>query len=89
MNVFQIRAFVPGKGDVDLIASPSLEEAAKTFSNGSEDFYDLKSATMGGAILVPYPNRIRGTLSADGKTIETQVNGKTISLPANLQAETS
>ncbi len=85
MNVFQIRAFVPGKGDVDLIASPSLEEAAKTFSNGSEDFYDLKSATMGGAILVPYPNRIRGTLSADGKTIETQVNGKTISLPANLQ----
>ena len=36
---------------------------------------------MGGAILVPYPNRIRGKLSADGNGIVTQVNGKTISLP--------
>jgi aldose 1-epimerase len=87
MNVFQVRAFLPGKGDIDLIASPPLEEAAKTLNNGAEDFYDLKSATMGGAILVPYPNRIRGKLSADGTSIVTQVNGKTISLPANLQAK--
>jgi galactose mutarotase-like enzyme len=87
MNVFQVRAFVPGKGDINLIASPPLEEAAKTLNDGPADFYDLKSATMGGAILVPYPNRIRGKLSADGTSIVTQVNGKTISLPANLQAK--
>src|ERR1700690_2824583 len=30
MNVFQVRAFVPGKGDINLIASPLLEDAAKT-----------------------------------------------------------
>jgi aldose 1-epimerase len=87
MNVFQVRAFLPGKGDINVIASPPLEEAAKTLNNGPEDFYDLKSATMGGAILVPYPNRIRGKLSADGNSIVTQVNGKTISLPANMQAK--
>jgi len=87
MNVFQVRAFLPGKGEINLIASPPLEEAAKTLNNGQEDFYDLKSATLGGAILVPYANRIRGKLSADGKSIVTQVNGKTISLPANMQAK--
>ena len=85
MNVFQVRAFVPGKGETDLMASPPLADAAKTLNNGPEDFYDLKSATMGGAILLPYANRIRGKLAADGNNIDAQVNGKTISLPANLQ----
>ena len=87
MNVFQVRAYVPSKGDINLIASPPLEEAAKTLNTGAEDFYDLKSATMGGAILLPYANRIRGKLSADGNNIVTQINGKTISLPANMQAK--
>ncbi len=87
MNVFQVKAFLPGKGETNLIASPSLEDAARTLNNGPEDFYDLKSATMGGAILLPYANRVRGKLSPDGNSIVTQVNGKTISLPANLQAK--
>ena len=38
---------------------------------------------LGSALLVPYPNRIRGKLSADGKTLTTEWNGKTITLPAN------
>jgi aldose 1-epimerase len=87
MNLFQIKAYLPGKGDIDVIASPSLQEAAQTLNNGPEDFYDLKSVTMGGAILVPFANRVRGKLSPDGKTIETKVNGKMISLPANWSAK--
>lgn len=87
MNVFQVRAYLPGKGDIDVMGSPSLEDAAKTLNTGVENLYDLKSATMGGAILLPYANRIRGKLSADGDNIVTQVNGKTISLPANMQAK--
>jgi len=87
MNLFQIKAYVPGKGDIGIMGSPSLEDAAKTLNTGTEDFYDLKSATMGGAILVPWANRIRGKVSADGKNIEAQVNGKSISLPANMSAK--
>ncbi len=37
----------------------------------------------GSVFLVPYPNRIRGKLSADGKTLTTQWQGHTITLPAN------
>lgn len=87
MNVFQVRAYVPSKGDINLMASPPLEEAAKILNNGPENLDDLKSATLGGAILLPYANRIRGKLSADGSSIVAQVNGKSISLPANMQAK--
>jgi galactose mutarotase-like enzyme len=38
---------------------------------------------LGAAFLVPYPNRIRGRLSADGKTLTTEWEGHTLTLPAN------
>jgi aldose 1-epimerase len=83
MNLFQIRAFVPGKGEINLISSPSLEEAAQRLAGGAHDSYGNESFKLGGAILVPYANRIRGKLSADGKTLETEIAGKAVTLPAN------
>jgi galactose mutarotase-like enzyme len=38
---------------------------------------------LGAAFLVPYPNRIRGKLSTDGKTLTTTWNGHLLTLPAN------
>ncbi len=81
MNLLQLKAWLPEIGEKDLIASPSLPDAIKTLE--SDDEFGNHSFMMGGAILLPYPNRIRGTLSADGKTIQTTINGRTISLPAN------
>jgi aldose 1-epimerase len=83
MNLFQIRAFVPGKGEINLISSPSIEDAAKILAGGPNDPYGNESFKLGGAILVPFANRIRGKLSADGKTIETQIAGKPVTLLAN------
>jgi galactose mutarotase-like enzyme len=82
MNLFQIRV-VPGKGEINLISSPSIEDAAKILAGGPNDPYGNESFKLGGAILVPFANRIRGTLSADGKTIETQIAGKPVTLLAN------
>lgn len=87
MNLFQIRAYLPGKGEINLISSPSLEEAAKRLAGGPDDPYGNESYKLGGALLVPYANRIRGKLSADGKSIETQIAGKTVTLPANTQGK--
>lgn len=80
MNVFRIRAQIPGKGIVDLIEAPPLADAPALFANGAPD---TKSVTGGGAILLPWANRIRGKLSRDGKTIRTKVLGHTVNLPAN------
>jgi galactose mutarotase-like enzyme len=82
MNLFQITANLPGKGEIPVLASPSLEEAAQVLNGGADDVHGVKSFSFGGAFLVPYPNRIRGKLSSDGKTITTQWHGKTLTLPA-------
>ncbi len=82
LEVQQITAFFPGKGEVDVLASPSLEESAKMLNDQDTPNGDL-GYRLGAAFLFPYPNRIRGKLSADGKTLTTEWKGKTITLPAN------
>jgi aldose 1-epimerase len=82
MNLFQIEARVPGRGVVQLIASPDLEEASRQLNGGEDDVHGVRSFAFGGAFIAPYPNRIRGKLTADGKNIVTSWHGKTLKLPA-------
>jgi len=83
LNMFQITANLPGKGPTDLLFAPSLTDAAAKLNGGTDDLNGNASFSFGGAFLVPYPNRIRGKLSADGKTITTTWDGKPLTLPAN------
>ncbi len=82
MEVIQITANFPGKGNVDVLASPDLAGSKKMLDVDDDDFGNL-GYRLGSAFLVPYPNRIRGKLSADGKTLTTEWNGHPITLPAN------
>lgn len=83
MNTYQIRAYLPGKGTVNVLASPSLAEAATLMNGGEDDMIGNKSFSVGGAILLPYANRITGKLSADGKTIKATIADREVDLPAN------
>ena len=82
MELIQITANFPGKGSVDVLASPSLADAKKMLDVDDTDFGDL-GYRLGSAFLIPYPNRIRGKLSADGKTLTTEWQGHSLTLPAN------
>ena len=82
MEVLQITANFPGKGNVDVLASPDLAGAKKMLDVDDTANGDL-GYRLGAAFLVPYPNRIRGKLSADGKTLPTEWEGHSITLPAN------
>jgi aldose 1-epimerase len=82
MEVLQITANFPGRGNVDVLASPDVAGAKKMLDE-TDDANGDYGYRLGSAFLVPYPNRIRGKLSADGKTLTTEWNGKTITLPAN------
>ena len=78
----QVKAYFPGKGEVDVLASPSLADSATMLNDKDTPNGDL-GYRLGAAFLFPYPNRIRGKLSADGKTLTTEWQGHTITLPAN------
>jgi aldose 1-epimerase len=82
MEVLQITANFPGKGEVNVLASPDLAGAKKMLDVDDDAHGDL-GYRLGAAFLVPYPNRIRGKLSADGKTLTTEWRGHTLTLPAN------
>lgn len=80
MAVLQIKALLPGKGEINLLNAPPLPEAAELIDS---DKFGNQIFKIGGAILLPFANRIRGELSPDGKTITARVAGKTVTLPAN------
>jgi len=86
MNVFQIQAWVPGLGIVNLLKSPTLEDAANILNGGSADEFGNASFDMGGAILVPFVNVLRGKLLPDNKNLETLIAGHKVIFPANFSA---
>ena len=83
MMVYQIRASVPGLGQIDVLSAPPLAEGLARLAGGPDDIHGNASFSMGGAFLAPFVNRIRGRLLADRGEIETRVAGTTVRLPAN------
>ncbi len=83
MNVFQITAHLPGKGEVPLLASPSLQTATTLLNGTGPDKDGNESFMMGGALLFPFANRILGPATADGKFILATWRGRTVKLRAN------
>jgi aldose 1-epimerase len=81
MNTLQITAYLPDKGEVSLLASPSLGDANQIMNGTGVDAAGAKSQEMGGAIEVPWAGRIFGTTSADGKELTTVWHGRHLSLP--------
>lgn len=87
MNMLQVTAAVPGKGEIPLLRSPSVKEAASQLSGTGRDQLGNMSFSLGGAFLIPYPNRIVGERSPDGKSVITQWRGHTLALPANFPSK--
>ena len=86
MSLLQIKGYLPGKGEIGLIEAPPLAEA-KRILDEQDDEWGNKVFHMGGAVLLPFPNRITGKLSSDGKKIQATVAGKSVSLPANWRGK--
>jgi len=86
MNLFQVKAAWPGKGVINLIYSPDLA-AAKGQLESDKNAFGNMSFTFGGAMLLPFANRIRGTVSGDKKTITANIGGHDVTLPANWKGK--
>ena len=75
MNVFQVTANIPGKGETRLLKSPSVEEAARQLTGTGKDQWGVLNHFFGGAFLIPYSSRISGELS-DGLLVFAPIGWK-------------
>ena len=82
MNLLELKAYWPGTGVIEVIQSPRMTDAKRMLEYGNDEFSN-ESFKIGGAFLLPYPNRIRGDMSEDGKTILAKIGDRTVPLPAN------
>jgi len=87
MNTYQLHAWLPDRGLFPMLYAFPLDEAVTFFDNSPDDFMGNRSFMVGGALLIPYGNRIRGKLLPDGKSLETTIMGKTVILPANWSSK--
>jgi galactose mutarotase-like enzyme len=81
LNTFQITANLPGKGETELLRSPSLGEAAQKMNGQGDDAFGNLNHAFGGAFLIPFTSRAGGELSADKSLVNVVWHGKTIHLP--------
>jgi aldose 1-epimerase len=82
MNVFQITALIPGHGEVPLLVSPQLASAASILNGQDDDANGSASTTLGGAVLLPWAQRLSGTSTNTQGTLSTIWNGKRLSFAA-------
>jgi aldose 1-epimerase len=86
MNLLQITAYLPQKGEVNLLASPLLQDAAKILTGTEADVNGAKSLSMGAAIELPWAGRISGVSTPDGKNLVTIWHGNRLLLPTDAKA---
>jgi galactose mutarotase-like enzyme len=87
MNLFQLTASLPGHGEVNLLKSPSITEAARLLNGIGDDAYGNLNHSFGAAFLIPFSSRISGAVSADGKTVAAAWRGHAINLPNDFMGK--
>jgi aldose 1-epimerase len=85
MNMLQITAYLPQKGEVNLLASPTLEEAGKLLTGTGADVTGATSLAMGAAIELPWASRISGPTAPDGRSRTTGWRGSRLMLPTDAK----
>jgi aldose 1-epimerase len=81
LNTFQITANLPGRGETELLRSPSLQEASEKMNERGDDAFGNLSHAFGGAFLVPFTSRAGGQLTDDKKRVIVRWHGREIRLP--------
>jgi aldose 1-epimerase len=82
MNLLQITAYIPGRGEIRLLQSPSVEDAAQTMSGTGADADGQESLRMGAAFESPWAGQIWGGHTAARNSITTSWRGHQLTLPA-------
>lgn len=82
MNVLQLTAYLPDRGEVDLLAAPTLAEASQTTAGKSGPDLRADAVALGGALEAPWAGRLAGARMATGDSIIAMWNGRGLTVPA-------
>lgn len=74
MEVLQITAYLPGKGKVNLLAAPTVEEIAQLNGEAAERL-------TGGELELPWAGGLHGSLTPDGRSLNTSWRGQALNIP--------
>ncbi len=85
LNILQIMAFVPGKGAIPLLDSPSFDDAAKAMTGAGDDLTGRTSLAIGAAFEVPWAGRITGNPLPGDLSVGVNWMGHSLTLPADAQ----
>ncbi len=85
MGVLQITATVPERGEIPLLATPSLEEMANSGSAAGSGAARNGQNDTRGALEAPWGGLLTGLLSPVGTTLRTMWKGKQIQTPTDVQ----
>ena len=89
MNVLQITAYIPGTGEVKLLASPSIEGATNAMTGVGADAAGQASLAMGGAFEAPWADGIWGAPSSSPGHVTAAWRGHAMMLPSEGSGDVS
>ena len=89
LQLLQIRAAIPGHGDVPLLVSPTVADATKMLVGTGTDANGMLSSTLGGSFEAPWSGQLRGNQTSTPGLLETWWNGQRLTFPAGGYAEVS
>ena len=94
MNTLQITAFLPDKGEVELLASPTVEEAAKLLGGAPQEGVGAaegpagaQSLELGGAIELPWAGTLAAGRSTEKNAVLQTWHTHAFTLPVSSSAD--
>lgn len=81
-NLWQLTASLPGRGEVNLLVSPPVSQAAQILSGAGSDDNGSASTSYGGAFLAPWAAQLTG-FPAPGGALQALWQGQRITFPSS------
>src|SRR5262249_38317430 len=81
-SILQITAYVPGRGEVELLKAPGVAEAERIYREAPAD--RNRTTNFGAGVFAPYGGTDGRTPAAEGRTVSVTVAGKPLDLPVNV-----
>ncbi len=89
MNILQITAAIPGRGEIALLASPSTAEAAKAMTGINDDINGEESLNKGNPLELPWAGTLSGSPALGGDGILLSWHDRRFTVPIIATGQTS